>query len=346
MIKISIDFLIKGIGVLSIILVFLCIYVVLYRIKGKTADKKIKNYIQEKQDQWYQYLNDEISLSQELIPVDHTEMKAVEKIFLVYVKNVSSPIIQEKIRKFSNEYLRKYYSRLLRRKRWGLRMNALQRIVDFKIDSLAEQCKKIEKKGNLSSEERFYLLLIQSIFYEAAFIEKFAGLSSELSEYEYKKLLIGFDSEILKQLTYQMHKFAPVYQYYFIDVLGIRRNLDFLPFLEDNFSHEDSEIRIRSLKAISEIGIIINLNKYKVFLDSPLWEERLMLTKILGAFSLEQVYPYLEKLLQDENWQVRSSAAKTIGVAKDGKSRLEAFIATAQDQYAIDMAREVLGGES
>lgn len=117
----------------------------------------------------------------------------------------------------------------------------------------------------MSSEERFYLLLIQSIFYEAAFIEKFAGLSSELSEYEYKKLLIGFDSEILKQLTYQMHKFAPVYQYYFIDVLGIRRNLDFLPFLEDNFSHEDSEIRIRSLKAISEIGIIINLNKYKVF---------------------------------------------------------------------------------
>jgi HEAT repeat protein len=100
---------------------------------------------------------------------------------------------------------------------------------------------------------------------------------------------------------------------------------------------------IRSLKAINEIGIVFDMEPYKVFLNSPIWEERLMLAKLLGVFSLEEAYPYLEQLLQDENWWVRSNAARSIGNSKDGRSRLEMFIATAHDQYAIDMAREVLG---
>jgi HEAT repeat protein len=70
-----------------------------------------------------------------------------------------------------------------------------------------------------------------------------------------------------------------------------------------------------------------------------------MLAKLLRAFPLEQVYPYLEKLLQDKNWWVRFHAAQTIGSSKDGKAKLKTFIKTAQDQYAVDMACEVLGGD-
>lgn len=222
-------------------------------------------------------------------------------------------------------------------------MNALYRIISLGIDSLADECKELEKRTKLSTEERFQLLVIHSMFDEASFIKEFANLSIKLSEYEYKKLLIGFNSEILEKLTHQINDFPEEYQYYFIDVLGISRNLDFLPFLESNLSHENPEIRIRSLKAINEIGIVSNLEIYKVFINSPIWEERLMLAKLLGVFSLEEAYPYLEQLLQDENWWVRSNAARSIGNSKDGRSRLEVFIATAQDQYAIDMAREVLG---
>ncbi|MGI6508407.1 MAG: HEAT repeat domain-containing protein [Saccharofermentanales bacterium] len=38
---------------------------------------------------------------------------------------------------------------------------------------------------------------------------------------------------------------------------------------------------------------------------------------------MEQVYPQLEQLLQDENWWVRFHAARSIGHSKDGESRLE-----------------------
>lgn len=345
MIEISIDTLIKGIGVLSFILAVLSVHIVIKSMKEKAVANKIKAYIQSKQDLWYRYFNDEMALSKELIPHNDIEMKAVEEIFLAYIKNISNSSIREKIRQFSNQYLRQYYLSLLLSKKWSLRMNTLYRIIDFGIDSLAVECQKLGGKAKLSPEERFQLLIIRSIFDEAGFIKEFAHLSMKLSEYEYKKLLIGLNSEILEQLTYQMNEFPEIYQYYFVDILGISRNLDFMPFLENNLNHENPEIRIRSLKAINEIGVVANLDKYKLFLNSPIWEERLMLAKLLGAFPLEQVYPYLEALLQDENWWVRSQAAQTIGRSKDGKSRLKMFIATAQDQYAIEMAREVLGGE-
>lgn len=222
-------------------------------------------------------------------------------------------------------------------------MNALYRVISFEIDSLFDECKKLEKRPEVSPEERYFLLVIRSVFDEAGLIEEFATLSTDLSEYEYKKLLIGFDAEVIEQLTYQMSDFPEEYQYYFIDVIGIKRNLDFVPFLESNLYHENAEIRIRSLKAINEIGIVDDLDTYKVFLNSPIWEERMMLAKLLGAFPLKEVYPYLEQLLQDNNWWVRSNAARSIGHSKDGKSRLERFIETAQDRYAIEMAREVLG---
>ncbi|HHW94498.1 MAG TPA: HEAT repeat domain-containing protein [Mogibacterium sp.] len=344
-IKISIDTLIKGIGVLSFILILLSVHIVIKSSKEKAEAGKIKAYIQNKQDLWYQYFNDEIVLPVELIPNNDIEIKATEEIFLAYIKNISNSTIEEKIRKFSNQYLRQYYSGFLLSRKWSLRMNALYRIIDFKIDSLAPECKKLEKRTKLSPEEHFQLMIIYSMFNETDFIKEFANLSVRLSEYEYKKLLVGFKSEILEHLMHQMKELPMIYRHYFIDILGIRRELGFLPFLEKNLSHNNTEIRIRSLKAINEIGIVSNLDKYKPFLKASQWEERLMLAKILGAFPLEQVYTYLEELLQDENWWVRSQAAQTIGKSKDGKSRLKTFIATAQDQYAIDMAREVLGGE-
>ncbi|HQC48256.1 MAG TPA: HEAT repeat domain-containing protein [Bacillota bacterium] len=342
MLKIPIEILIIGICAISLVIVILSMYLVLKGARNHIVSRKKKKYIQNKQDIWYRYFNDDIPLPSELIPNNNSEIKAVEEIFLAYVENISSPIIKKKIREFSNQYLRRYYLNLLLHRRWSLRMNALYRIVSFEIDSLVDECKKYAKRAKLSSEERFQLLIIHSMFDEDSFINEFVDLLLMLSEYEYKKLLVSFNAEILEKLTLQIDEFPEEYQYYFIDVLGIKRNFSFLTFLENNLSHDNTEIRIRSLKAINEMGMITDLDRYKVFLDSPVWEERLMLAKLLGAFPLEQVYPYLEELLQDENWWVRSQSARTIGNSKNGKSRLEMFIATAQDQYAIEMAQEVL----
>jgi hypothetical protein len=346
MIKISIDLLVKCIGASLLILVILSIYMLFNSIRSKVAAEKIETYLRNNQELWYRYLNDEIALPLQLIPNNDVEIQAIEKIFFAYTGNISNPAIKEKIRNFSNQYLKQYYSRLLLSRKWSLRVNTLYRISGFGIDSLFAECKELGKKRKLSPEERFGLLFIYSMFDREGFIEEFANLSIELSEYEYKKLLISFKPEVLERLTHKVNEFPLVYQYYFIDVLGMRRNFNFLPFLENNLNHENPEIRIRSLKAIGEIGAATDLDKYKSFVRAPEWEERLMLAKLLCAFPLERAYPLLEQLLQDKNWWVRSNAAKTIINSKDGKAKLETFIANSKDQYAIEAACEVLAGEA
>lgn len=346
MIGVSIDILLKCIGASLLILVILSIYMLFNSIKNKAAAEKIEAYIQNNQELWYRYFNDEITLPPQLIPSNDIEIQAIEKIFFAYTGNISNPSIREKIRDFSNQYLRQYYLKLLSCRKWSLRVNTLYRISGFGIDSLFPECKKLlEKKFKLSAEERFGLLFIYSMFDREGFIDKFANLSIELSEYEYKKLLIGFKPEVLEQLTHKVNEFPLAYQYYFIDVLGMRRNFNFLPFLESNLSHENPEIRIRSLKAIGEIGAAADLDKYKPFVRAAEWEARLMLAKLLCAFPLERAYPLLEQLLQDENWWVRSNAAKTIVNSKGGKAKLETFIANSKDQYAIEAACEALTRE-
>jgi hypothetical protein len=92
---------------------------------------------------------------------------------------------------------------------------------------LVDECKKYAKRAKLSSEERFQLLIIHSMFDEDSFINEFGDLLLMLSEYEYKKLLVSFSVGILEKLTLQIDEFPEEYQYYFIDVLGIKRNFSF-----------------------------------------------------------------------------------------------------------------------
>lgn len=341
MITLSIDFLIQGIAILSIILICFCIYLTLERTRELFQLRIKDSYIKEREKEWYRYFRDEEVFNTALIPKNKHEIQAVEEIFLTYLKNLSNSSIKEKITQFSNQYLKQHYQRLLKSKKWSTRMNAMYRIVDFHIDSLVDECKRLEKR-KLSNEENFQLLKIYSIFSTDNFLKEILTPSVTFSEYEYKKLLTSVNSEILEGLMFQLDELPVASQYSLIDTLGIKRNMDYLPLLESQLHNENSEIRIRSLKAINEIGIIIELEKYLPFVASPLWEERLMIAKLLGNLPLSYSYPYLQTLLQDESWWVRSQAAKTIGNKKTGREKLEEFVKTASDQYAVDMANEVL----
>jgi hypothetical protein len=140
MLKIPIEILIIGICAISLVIVILSMYLVLKGTRDHIVSRKKKKYIQNKQDTWYRYFNDDIPLPSELIPNNNSEIKAVEEIFLAYVENISSPIIKKKIREFSNQYLRRYYLNLLLHRRWSLRMNALYRIVmNFRLVDLDDR---------------------------------------------------------------------------------------------------------------------------------------------------------------------------------------------------------------
>ena len=338
---ISINILLRVIISLMVMLIAFSIYLAYKRIVEGFHSKQKESYMNATEDKWYRYFRGEIEFAPEFIPKNKHEIAGVEEIFLAYLKNVSNEEIQEEIKRFANQYLKLHYQKLLTHRRWSVRMNALYRIIDFQMTSLSHECVKLEER-RLSKEESFQLLKIYSLLQPERLLNKILKLSATFSEYEFKKLLISVDIRTLQKLMKRMEELPLSCQYSIIDLLGVKRDAEYLPFLESRLEHENAEIRIRALKAIVQIGYIEKMNKYLPFASSPIWEERLMVAKLLGNLPFSDTFPILQKLLQDESWWVRSQAAKTIGGGKDGKIRLQSFIETATDPYAIDAAYEVL----
>lgn len=337
----TIGLLLRLIIVLVIVLIALTCYLIFKQMREVAGLRKKEAYIHEKQMLWYRYFRDEEKFDTSLIPTNKFEIQAVEALFLSYLNNLFTPAILEKIRLFSNQYLKQHFLGLLRSRKWSERINSMERIVDFHIDSLVGICEEMDK-GKLSKEEHFQLLKIYAVLKEEHFVNKLLTLPVVFSEYEYKKLLISVDEAISRELLNQIEEVPDACKFAMIDILGVKRNMDDLSFLESQLEHSNDEIRIRSLKAIYKLGIIIDPEKYVHFNVSPLWEERLMHAKLLGNLPISYSAPYLKVLLEDDSWWVRSQAAKTIGKDKQGAEILQSFIETTNDQFAIDMANEVL----
>jgi len=111
MIEISINVLIRGIILLSVFLLFVCIYLSIRRGIEVAHLQKKNSYIKNNQTLWYRYFRDEISFTRKLIPKDKFEIQGLEEIFLVYIKHLSNESIQNKIKQFSNQHLKQYYQK-------------------------------------------------------------------------------------------------------------------------------------------------------------------------------------------------------------------------------------------
>ncbi len=308
---IIIDCLIWVIVFFLVLLIGFGLYLASERMKEVSRLRKIDRYIEEKQHKWYRYFKSEEPFSDELIPKHKHEIEGIEKIFLTYLKNISSTEIQDKIGDFSNQYLMDYYQRLLDSRKWSQRMNALYRVADFQLYRLLDKYREMGKR-KLTHEESFQLLKIFSMFEPDVFVEKIITNTMKLSEFEYKKLLTGIEPNTRQRLMNCFDQLPPACQYSLIDTIGKKRNMDYIPFLEAQLGQNDAEIRIRSLKALHEIGIIVNLDRYIPFVSSDIWEERLMAAKLLQNVPLKGSLSYLEKLLEDESWLVRTQAAQAI----------------------------------
>lgn len=338
---ITIEFLLILILVLFIVLAVCICYLMFKRRQEVFGLRKKEIYLQEKQMLWYHYFRDQEALHTSLIPKNKFEIQAVEEIFMSYLNNLYTPAILAKIKSFSNEHLKQYYLELLRSRKWAERINSMERIVDFHIDGLIKDCEEAKEK-KLSHEEYFLLLKIYAVLAEEQFVDTLLTSSVEFSEYEYKKLLFSVNEKVLRDLMNRIEELSDTGKYAMIDILGIKRNMEDLSFLEALLGHENDEVRIRSLKAIYEIGIVVSPEKYLHFNVSPIWEERLMQAKLLGNLPMDYSLPYLQELMQDESWWVRSQAAKTIGKDKNGAALLKEIIEKTTDQYAKDIATEVL----
>ena len=327
--------------VMMLILCFFTIYIMVQRQREVRMIRRRDGYIKNYSQLWYDYLLKNQNFSITLIPRGKPEVNGIEIIFLSYINNLSNEIIIQKIKEFSNLYLLEHYTKDLSDSRWSVRMNALYRIFDFQIDQAMETCKTLEMK-RISKEEYFQLLKIHSLFHPTVFLEKIKTMKFDYSESDYRRLFVLLEEDVFVRFFYDLDQWPARIQFSVIDTAAVKRNIKYIKLLEQLLQHDTDEVRIRALKGLNEIGVIEDFSIYIPFVKSDIWEERLMVAKIFKYIPLSYTYTYLEQLLQDENWWIRTEAAKTIANDANGVNKLRNFIELSKDTYAVEIAKEIV----
>jgi len=338
--------------VASVILLFLAvliiifIYITIQKMKQDQRNMKIQHYIKEYSDNWYDYLVDAGSIEKLAGIESEYERMAIDEILTRYAKNISGKNVLNRISIFAELHLQDYYRDMLRSKSWSIRMNILNKILDLQLRFLIDDVlNMLEREKKYSNEEYFVMYKILSLFKGDDLIDYLLHPKFKLGEFEYKKILFHIDQNLLEELVEKFADLPIALQYVVIDIIGIRGYIEHTVFLESLLVRNERELRIRALKSIGQIGHVTNIDNYIPFITSDTWEERLMIVKIIKHLPISQSSSYLELLMRDSSWWVRKEAAITLSSQKDGIEVLKSIIISADDSYATDMAKEVLGKE-
>lgn len=332
--------------VFLLILASVFVYLLVQRKKEFEFEKKLRAYKEQTRTAWFDYLIEGKTLEDKLIPKTKFDMQAADEVLIRYAKSTSDQFIVHQIMLFTQNYLEDYYRKQLQSKSWSVRMNTLHKISDFQMRFLMDDVvTMMESEHDYSAEEYLQMYKLFSLFLPKYFLQLLLERQHPFGEFEYKKLLVEFELEQLELLIERFDQVSPKLQYIILDVIGVRKYVSCIHFLEQQLNNKDVEVRIRALKSIAEIGFISKISLYTPFIASSSWEERLMVAKVLLHAPMEESVKYLESLMSDEVWWVRLQAAQTLRSHKTGIKTLEAVVQTSNDQFAIDMAKEMLGRE-
>ena len=323
------------------IALIIILYLIVQRFLEKRMERKRLTYLSKRNETWYTYLFEDGSIERMMVPRHKNDYMFIETLLNDYLTQFSNEDVLNKISHFASLHLKEYYEEQLRSRQWFHRINAMFRIYKFRIEPLYEACIEVENMLT-TEEERYQFLKITSLMDYDLFIQYLKTYSTDLSEYDLKNLLLSLSPDFYQKIKQQLSEMDKRLKLSFIDTLAMRGRVDDVLFLENLLKSSDQETRIRSLKSISEIGVVWDYKKYLSFVDSNVWQERLMLAKVLQYFPINITFPTLEKLTRDEIFIVRQEACETIRKGENGLHLLKEIVETSPDRYAVDAAKEVL----
>lgn len=334
---------------LFILVVCIFCYLVVQRRMAQRFQQKVDRYIQKYEKSWYDYLLQGQAVDDGIKAVGFPDYvrEAVDKIFITYVTVISNVEVKRNISRYAALNLKKHYIKMLRSKEWATRLNVLRRIILFDLDFLVPTIETNLKSNQIKTKEEYVVVLeIIAKYNRNLFLAHMYVPRMKLSEYEYKVLLAHIDAQYMTDFVADFDQLPIHLQLSVVDYLSLNSSVEkeALYFLESLLQSIHLEIRIRALKAIRSFGIVTSIDKYRQFLMSYEWEERLMLAKVLCLMDGQETVPMLEQLIRDKYWNVRRQAALTLKDMKNGRTHLEAIVRNNEDRFAVEMAREVLEG--
>jgi hypothetical protein len=266
------------------------------------------------------------------------KQKAMEELLSRYVKILEGE--EEKIRlsDLASQCLQEFYRKRLKSFRWSQRMNALYHIEDFHMINLLNEVVLLSKKKNSTQQEIIQVLRILASFQYSGLKELLPNHYHDLSEYEYRSILMRLNHNLFDQFVLSFHKSTPPLQYAILDVISMKKGFEYRYFTENIFTTYKGEVRLRALKALAEIGYVSNIEPYLQLLHSSSWQERMVAAKLIGSIKEEKGITRLIELLHDQIWWVRSQAGQSIIQFPNGKAILQSVLETSKDAFAKDMA--------
>ncbi|WML38592.1 hypothetical protein RCG19_15470 [Neobacillus sp. OS1-2] len=327
--------------VIVTILVMLLVYLLIRKSHDSKKMKKIEYYKEKYNPHIFQLVTDGIS-SCELWPETVIQQKAIEELLSSYLKVVEGYVEKNRLSELAAMYLTENYRKRLKSKKWSTRMNTLYYIEGFNMISLLNDVNRLLKYKRLSHEELVHILRILAMFQFKPLFHLLTNHYQYLTEYDYRHILIRLQNQQFQQFIDYFHQTDSTLQKAVLEVIGLKRETNYLSFLENIIFSYCGEIKLRALKALAEIGFVEDINPYLDLLHSTIWQERMLAAKLMGSVKEEKAMPRLIELLHDQTWWVRSQAGQSICQFGNGKDILRTVLETSKDPFAKDMAWEWL----
>ena len=278
--------------------------------------------------------------------------EALEEALLDRLAVGSSETERRRIYAFAADYFAEEYAYLLGKRRWSDRMNALLHIEKFRIEALKpELLLRLGEigEGPQTDDERFLLVrTLSSLQIEETF--DYLELAAErFSELQLLQVLRPMKGEAAERLIRDFDLLPLRVRRCVLDTLRLAnvRTTEVLDLLERCMRSDDTEMRIRALKALSNFGYMNDaaadlLEARMKEGDAVIWPERLMQARLAGAVREERFAVYLEAMMADPTYEVRREAAASLVNYRGGLERIRQVAADHPDRFARDMAVEIL----
>ncbi|GAC91191.1 HEAT repeat containing protein [Anoxybacillus flavithermus NBRC 109594] len=284
------------------------------------------------------YLFDGQHVPAPLVSAQYVAMMELLDHFILVLDNG----VKERATRLAEQYLSTYLQKQLHHRRLGRRMNALFYIEDFQLTSFVPELEKRYDAKKTTTMEKRQLLKMFALFRHPHVYEYMKQTDDSFTQFDYRLILSRMDDGTFAKIVDHFFDWNEKIQYAIIDMIGIMQKLAHIPFLRTLLQHEQSEYRIRALKALAEMAFPLDSEQLRVHLQSPIWQERLMALRLCARTVKDELIETIEQLMKDRMFAVRSQAAEALLRMPNGLALLEQIAHTSDDPYARDMALEWL----
>jgi HEAT repeat protein len=151
-------------------------------------------------------------------------------------------------------------------------------------------------------------------------------------------ILIGMGHESLEALLESYATLTIDGRIAVLDIVGRIRPVSLIPWLLEELTNSNADIRARAAHALGSIGDPNVSSELIKALDDPEWPVRAMAAKALGRTRSNESIKALTSSLRDKQWWVRHNSARALqALGSEGLKALESLIADG-DRYAREQA--------